>query len=91
VKHSIDLHRQHIPRRLLLLDGLGAVLVAVGILELLGLGPQIVPAAVLFPGVGIVLVVIGCLLMLPVPLWLLGRHQERRRHPDEDHDGRARP
>jgi hypothetical protein len=79
VKHTIDLHRRRIPFRLLLIDAVGAALVAVGVLDLLQTGPQLVPAAIRFPGVGIALVVIGSLLMLPVPAWLLRRH--RQEHP----------
>jgi hypothetical protein len=79
VKHTIDLHRRRIPFRLLLIDAMGAVLVAIGVLDLLQTGPQLVPAAIRFPGVGVALVVIGSLLMLPVPVWLLRRH--RQEHP----------
>ena len=81
MKHTIDLHRQHIPRRLLVLDAIGAVLVAIGVLELLQVGPQLVPAALQFPGIGIVLVITGSLVMLAVPIWLL-----RRRHHRHEHD-----
>lgn len=92
MKHTIDLHRQHIPRSLLALDALGAVLVAIGVLALLQVGPQLVPAALQFPGVGIVLVVSGSLVMLAVPLWLLRRRQHQRHHRHEhdvghDHQG----
>jgi hypothetical protein len=79
VKHTIDLHRRRIPFRLLLIDAMGAVLVAIGVLDLLQTGPQLVPATIRFPGVGVALVVIGSLLMLPVPVWLLRRH--RQEHP----------
>lgn len=78
MKHSIELHRQRIPLRLLLLDAAGAVLVAVGVLDLLETGPQLVPEALRFAGVGIALVITGSVMMLPVPLWLLRRHRERR-------------
>lgn len=81
MKHTIDLHRRRIPFRLLLIDAVGAALVAVGILDLLEVGPQLVPAALQFPGVGIALVATGSLLMLPVPVWLLQRH--RHEHPPQ--------
>jgi hypothetical protein len=78
VKRTIDVHRRRIPFRLLLIDAVGAVLVAVGILELLETGPQLVPAALQFPGIGFVLLATGSLLMLPVPVWLLRRHRQER-------------
>jgi hypothetical protein len=77
LKQTIELHRQRIPRRLLLLDAFGAVLVAIGVLDLLETGPRLVPAGLRFPGVGIVLVVAGSLVMLAVPVWLLRRHRRR--------------
>lgn len=80
MKHTIDLHRQRIPFHLLLIDAVGAVLVAVGVLDLLQTGPQLVPPALHFPGAGIALVVIGSLLMLPVPVWLLRRHRQEHPH-----------
>lgn len=79
MKHAVELHRRRIPLHLLLIDAVGAALVAVGVLDLLQTGPQLVPAALQFPGVGIALVAIGSLLMLPVPVWLLRRH--RQEHP----------
>lgn len=75
MKHAVDVHRRRIPLRLLFIDAVGAVLAAIGILDLLQAGPQLVPAALQFPGIGIALVVAGSLLMLPVPVWLLRRHQ----------------
>ncbi len=81
MKNTIDLHRRRIPFRLLLIDAVGAALVAIGILDLLQTGPQLVPAALRFPGVGIALVATGILLMLPVPVWLLRRH--RHEHPHQ--------
>ncbi len=77
MKQTIELHRQRIPRRLLLIDTLGAVLVAIGVLELLAAGPRLVPAWLRFPGLGIALVVVGSVVMLAVPVWLL-RHRRRR-------------
>lgn len=77
MKQTIELHRQRIPRRLLLLDTFGAVLVAIGVLDLLEAGPRLVPAGLRFPGVAVVLVVAGSLVMLAVPVWLLRRHQRR--------------
>ena len=78
MNHSIELHKQRIPLRLLLLDAAGAVLVAVGVLDMLETGPDLVPEALRFAGVGIALLVVGSVMMLPVPLWLLRRHRERR-------------
>lgn len=78
MKQTIDLHRQHIPRRLLVIDAIGAVLVAIGVLDLVGAGPRLVPAALQSPAVSIGLIVVGCIVMLPVPVWLLRQH--RRRH-----------
>lgn len=78
VRDSIELHRQRIPLRLLLLDTAGAVLVAVGVLDMLEMGPNLVPGALRFAGVGIALLVVGSVMMLPVPLWLLRRYRERR-------------
>ena len=69
MKHAVELHRRRIPLHLLLIDAVGAALVAVGVLDLLQTGPQL----------GIALVAIGSLLMLPVPVWLLRRH--RQEHP----------
>lgn len=80
MKHAVELHRRRIPFRLLLIDALGAALVAVGILDLLQSGPQLVPAGLQFPGVGILLVATGSLLMLPVPVWLLRRHRQDHPH-----------
>lgn len=85
MKQTIELHRQHIPRRLLVIDAIGAVLVAIGVLDLVGAGPQLVPTAWQAPAVSIGLIVVGCLVMLPVPVWLLRQH--RRRH--DRHRGEA--
>lgn len=79
MKQAVELHRRRIPFHLLLIDAAGAALVAVGVLDLLQAGPQLVPVALQFPGVGIALAVGGSLLMLPVPIWLLRRH--RQEHP----------
>jgi hypothetical protein len=83
VKKTIELHRQRIPLRLLVLDASGAALVAVGVLDLLETGPQLLPEALHFPGVGIALVVLGSVMMLPVPLWLLRRYRRNRGHPHQ--------
>jgi hypothetical protein len=83
VKRTIDLHRQRIPLRLLVLDAAGAVLVAVGVLDLLETGPQLVPETLHFPGVGIALIVLGCIMMLPVPVWLLRRYRREHGHPHQ--------
>lgn len=81
MKRTIDLHRQRIPLGLLLVDAVGAVLAAVGVLDLLQAGPQLVPDALRFPGVGIALVVVGCVVMLAVPAWLLREYRRRHGHP----------
>ena len=80
MKKTIDLHRQRIPLRLLVLDAAGAVLVAGGVLDLLDTGPQLVPETWQFPGVGIALIVLGCVMMLPVPVWLLRRYRREHGH-----------
>ena len=73
-----DLHRARIPMRLLLLDAAGAALAAIGVLDLLETGPQVLPATWPSPLAAISLLVIGCLMMAAVPLWLLQRRHERR-------------
>lgn len=78
MKKTIELHKQRIPRRLLALDALGAVLVAIGVLDVIKAGPQLVPDALRFPGVGLVLIVVGSIVMLAVPVWLLREHRRRR-------------
>jgi hypothetical protein len=78
LSRHIDIHKQRVPRALLLLDALGAVLVAVGVLDLVEAGPRLVPDALRFPGVGVVLVLAGVALMLPLPAWLVRRHRSRR-------------
>lgn len=77
IESTIELHRQRIPRGLLLLDALGALLVAIGVLDVLDTGPQLVPQALRFPGVGIALIILGCIVMLAVPVWLLREHRRR--------------
>lgn len=74
---TVELHRQRIPRGLLLLDALGAVLAAIGVLDVLDTGPQLVPQALRFPGAGIALIILGCIVMLAVPVWLLREHRRR--------------
>lgn len=74
----LDIHRQRIPRILLFLDAVGAVLVAIGVLDLLQAGPPLVPAALRFPGAGIVLIVAGITVMLALPAWLIRRHRGAR-------------
>lgn len=81
MKRTIDLHRQRIPLGLLLVDAVGAVLAAIGVLDLLQTGPQLVPDALRFPGVGIALIVTGCVVMLAVPAWLLREYRRRHGHP----------
>jgi len=81
MRHAIELHKRRIPRRLLALDALGALLAAAGVLDLLDTPLQLLPAALRLPGAGIALLVVGCSLMLTVPAWLLRRH--RQEHPPE--------
>jgi hypothetical protein len=78
MRPSIELHRQRVPRRLVWLDALGAVLVAIGILDLLQTGPRLLPAALQSTGISIALLVIGSVAMLAVPAWLLREHRRRR-------------
>lgn len=78
MKHAVELHRQRIPRRLLLLDAFGAVLTAAGVLELLQTGPQLLPEPMRSRGAAVALVVLGVIMMLAVPLWLLQQHRRRR-------------
>ncbi|NGX15849.1 hypothetical protein [Wenzhouxiangella sp. XN24] len=73
-----EIHRQRLPRRLLLLDAIGALLLAGGVLELLQTGPRLIPEPLRLPGVAIGLVVLGGVMMLAVPLWLLRRHRRPR-------------
>lgn len=80
MKDAIELYRQRIPRRLLLLDAGGALLAAVGILDLLGTGPRLVPDVLRFPGIGIAFIVAGSLVMLAVPVWLLRAHRHQHGH-----------
>lgn len=78
MKHTIELHKRRIPRRLLALDALGALLAAAGVLDLLDTGIQLVPPPLRFHGAGIVLLALGCLLMLTVPVWLLQNYRRER-------------
>lgn len=83
MKQTIELHRQRVPLRLLVLDAAGAVLVAVGVLDLLETGPQLVPETLHFPGVGVALIVLGSVMMLAVPVWLLRRYRHKHGHPHQ--------
>lgn len=85
MRHTIELHQRRIPRRLLALDALGALLAAAGVLDLLDTQLQLMPAAMRLPGAGIALLVVGCALMLTVPAWLLRRH--RQEHLRESRPG----
>lgn len=82
VKEAIELHRQRIPRRLLWIDALGAVLVAIGVLELLSSWPRLLPEALRSPATGLARVVAGSLIMLAVPVWLLRRRESRNAHKE---------
>ena len=84
MKHTAGLHRQRVPRRLLVLDAAGAALLAVGVLELLDAGPQLLPEALGSTRIAVTLVVLGVLLMLALPAWLL---QRRRRRPPRGSKG----
>jgi hypothetical protein len=79
MRETVELHRQRIPRGLLVLDAAGATLAAIGVLDLLETGPRLVPDAARFPGVGIALIVAGILIMMAVPLWLLRQYRARHR------------
>jgi len=83
MRQTIELHKQHIPRRLLFIDAIGAVLVAIGVLDVLEAWPQLVPDWLRFPGFGIVLIVIGSMVMLAVPVWLLREYRRRHEHARE--------
>jgi len=78
-----ELHRQRLPRRLLIVDAIGALLLAGGVLELLQTGPRLIPEPLRLPGVAIGLAVLGGVMMLAVPLWLLRHH----RRPSEGRQG----
>ncbi len=73
-----DLHRVRVPLRLVVLDAAGAALAAIGILDLLETGPQLLPVSWPQPLAAISLLVFGCLMMAALPVWLLRRRHERR-------------
>jgi hypothetical protein len=66
-----------IPLRLLLLDGLGTLLLALGLLERFG-GALLFGSAPPFPGHDITLILVGLLIMLPAISGIVG-HLLRRR------------
>jgi hypothetical protein len=74
----MDLHRVRVPWRLVLLDAGGAALAAIGILDLLETGPQLLPESWPAPLAAVSLLVFGCLMMAALPVWLLRRRHERR-------------
>lgn len=76
MRQRSDVHRRRVPLRLLLVDAAGAVLAAIGILDLVETGPELLPAAWPQPLAAASLVVIGCLMMAAVPVWLL-RHRRQ--------------
>jgi hypothetical protein len=78
MKMNADVHRVRVPLRLVLLDAAGAVLAAIGVLDLLETGPQLLPAAWPEPLAAVSLLVFGCLMMAALPVWLLRRRHERR-------------
>ena len=73
-----DLHQVRVPLRLVVIDAAGAALAAIGILDLLETGPQLLPASWQQPLAAITLLVLGCLMMATLPVWLLRRRQTRR-------------
>jgi hypothetical protein len=79
----MKVHKRRIPRSLMLLDAAGAVLVAIGVLDLLQAGPGLVPESLRSPAAGILLVAVGVILMLAVPAWLLREHRrDNKNHGD---------
>jgi hypothetical protein len=78
---TLDLHKQRIPRRLLLLDAVGAALAAAGVLTLLEVEVPGLPEFGRAPGTGIMLLGLGMMLMLAVPAWLLRQHRHRGPRP----------
>ena len=67
-----------IPLRLLVLDGLGTLLLALGLLERFGGAPLFGPAPP-FPGHDIALITVGLLIMLPAVTGII-RHLLQQRH-----------
>ncbi|NGP54111.1 hypothetical protein [Thioalkalivibrio sp. XN8] len=80
MRPGADLHRRRLPLRLVLVDAAGAVLAAVGILDLLETGPELLPAAWPQPLAAVSLLVIGCVMMAAVPVWLLRHRRQPPRH-----------
>ena len=66
-----------IPLRLLVLDGIGTLLLALGLLERFG-GAPLFGSAPPFPGHDITLILVGLLIMLPAISGIVG-HLLRRR------------
>jgi hypothetical protein len=81
LKKSIELHKQRIPRRLLLVDALGAAFAAAGVLALLEVELRFLPELGRTPRMGIMLVGLGVALMMAVPVWLLRQHRRSRTAP----------
>jgi hypothetical protein len=74
-----DIHKQRIPRRLLLLDAVGAAFAAAGVLTLLEVEVPWFPEVGRAPG--FMLLGLGTVLMLAVPAWLLRQHRNRGPRP----------
>jgi hypothetical protein len=81
LKEAIGLHKQRIPRRLLLVDALGATFAAAGVLALLDVELLLVSELGRAPGIGIMLVGLGVALMMAVPVWLLRQRHHSRTAP----------
>jgi hypothetical protein len=83
MKEAVKIHKRRIPRALMVLDAAGAVLVAIGVLDLLQGGPGLVPESLPSPATGILLVALGVILMLAVPAWLLRAYRrDNKNHGD---------
>lgn len=73
--------QQHfkIPLGLLVLDGLGALLVGLGLAKMFA-GIDIVPASLLFDQHGWTLIIVGALLMLPFMVHFFAQIRSRAEH-----------
>ncbi len=69
-----------IPLRLLLLDGIGTLLLALGLLERFG-GAPLFGSAPPFPGHDIALILVGLLIMLPAMAGITRHLLQNRRRP----------
>lgn len=78
MRTGTEVHRVRVPLRLVLVDAAGAALAAIGILDLLETGPQLLPESWPEPLAAISLLVFGCVMMAALPVWLLRRRHERQ-------------